>query len=164
MNIMETDLPGIGKKFQVSARSGDKLVIIVHDDGRRECYHFEHGDPEESISMVTLDDDEARVVAAMIGGMTYKPKTLETIEVALNDLVIEWVKIEADFACVGRSIGEMDIRRNCGATVIALVEPNGAKTINPGPEFLLREDAMLVAAGERAQHKWLKRLLRDGGD
>lgn len=163
MNIRETDLPGIGKKFDVSARGGDRLVLIVHDDGRRECYHFAHDDPDDIASVVTLDDDEARVVASIVGGMAYKPKMLETIEVALDDLVIEWMKLEPDYACVGLSIGDLDVRRRSGATVIALIRPNGDKWINPGPDVVLHADATLVAAGERAQHKLLKHFLRNGG-
>lgn len=160
--IRESDLPGIGRKFQIEARSGDKLVIVVHDDGRRELYHFEQADPDEIMSMVTLDDAEARQVAGIIGGMSYKPQTMESVEVALNDLVIEWYKVEAGSPCCGKTIGELEVRKKTGASIIAIIERDNHKKINPGPEHMLRAGATLVVAGERPQIKALRRLLLQG--
>lgn len=162
MNLKETDLPGIGKKFVVAARSGDKLVIILHDDGRRELYHFDHDDADESISMVTLDDDEARHISAILGGVTYKPKALESIEVALDDLVIEWYRIESHFKCIGQTIGRLNVRQQSGATVIAVIDRSHEKHINPGPDVEITADALVVALGERRQHKRLRQILLNG--
>ncbi len=160
--VKETDLPGIGKKFQLNARSGDKVVLVVHDDGRREIFHYDNEDPEESISMVTLDDEESRCIAGILGGMIYRPKAVETVEVALGEVVLEWYKIEADAYAVNKSIGEMQVRKRTGGTIIAVIEKDGCRTINPLPDIVIHNGATLIILGEKEQVKACKRLLFNG--
>ncbi|WP_226001210.1 cation:proton antiporter regulatory subunit [Paenibacillus sp. BJ-4] len=162
MDIRESILPGIGIKYRIDAESGDRIVIIIHDDGRRELYHFDYEDLEQSISMTTLNDQEARQVASIIGGMTYRPKQLESVEMTFDDFIIEWYRVEPHYASVGNSIGDLDVRQNSGATVIAIVEKKGKKFVNPGPEVVINEDATVVVVGERDQQKRFKQILMNG--
>jgi len=161
-SIREITLPGIGQKFEIKTRSGDKLVVIVHDDGRRELYHFYHTSPEDSISMISLDDSEARQISAIIGGVAYKPKALESIEVALDDLVIEWYKIETGMNAVGKTIGELEVRQKTSASIVALISPDQSKKINPGPEEVIGAGMFVVVMGERQQIQAFKRLILKG--
>jgi TrkA domain protein len=160
--IREATLPGMGRKFQLDAQSGDRLVIVIHDDGRRELYHFDPNHPDDLLSTVTLNDTEARQVAGIIGGMHYTPKALEPSSITLEDLVIEWYKVEPGSPAIGKTIGQLQVRQRTGATIMALIEKDGRKRINPGPEQLLSEDATLVVAGERQQVQAFKRLIAHG--
>jgi len=163
-SIRETDLPGIGRKFLIDARSGDKMVIIVHDDGKREIHHFDYNDPEDSISMVTLDDAEARRVGAILGGMVYMPKALESVDVAFDEMVIEWFKVEPEAKGAGKTIGELEIRKRTGAAIIAVIMKDQKKIVNPGPEQTIHQGATLVVLGERGQVKACKRLINMGDE
>jgi len=47
VDLHETRLPGIGSKFTLRLDTGDRLAIIVHNDGKRELYFFRRGRDEE---------------------------------------------------------------------------------------------------------------------
>ncbi len=153
LNIRESDLPGIGRKFEILTHNEDKVVIVVHDDGRREIYHFDEDDHDESISSVTFNDSESRQVAAILGGMIYKPKALESVEFAFDDLVFEWFKVEKYAPAVNKTIGEIDFRNQYGVTVIAIVKKNLKKLLNPGTEAVIEAGDTVVICGERRELK-----------
>ena len=155
MNIRESELPGIGYKFEIITRNQEKMVIVIHDDGRREIYHFDSDDRDEVISNVTLNDLEARQIAGILGGMAYKPKALESVEFAFDDLIIEWYKVESGAPAVNKTIGEIDIRNNFGVTVIAMKKRNKKNSHNPGPDTVIEAGDTLVISGERNQLKEL---------
>jgi len=160
-DIRESDLPGIGKKFRMDTKDGDQLAIIIHDSGLREIYYFDESDPDEFVSAATLSDKEARQMAAIIGGMVYQPKALDTIEMALDDLIIEWVKIEPDFKCIGRTIIELNVRQQTGANILAVLDKQ-KKRIDNGPGAKILSDTTMIIVGNRQQIKETKNLLLNG--
>jgi TrkA domain protein len=157
MNVREADLIGIGKKFQIATSYGEEVIIVIHDDGRRELYSY-NAEENETTSIMTLNDDEARGVAGILGGLAYKPKALENVEVALHDLTIEWYKVPADSPAISKSIGELQVRKQTGAMIIAALGATGT-IINPGPEFVITAGTTLVISGKREHIKELKAIL-----
>ncbi|WP_303851049.1 cation:proton antiporter regulatory subunit [Seleniivibrio woodruffii] len=158
MQVKETDLPGIGRKFILETKEKGRVIVIVHDNGTREMYVPDPKDPDERLSVGTFTDDEARKLAGIIGGMAYKPKALENIDIEIDDLVIEWHRIDPASSWIGKTIGELKVRQLTGVSVIAVVEKE-KKNIVPGPDYKFVSDSVLVVAGERQHIKLFKELL-----
>lgn len=155
--VRESDLIGIGKKYQIETEAGDNMIVVIHDDGKRELYRSEDDDSETHCVM-TLSDEESRHVAGILGGLSYKPKALETIEVALDDLRIEWYKVAEANDGVNKSIGELEVRQRTGASIIAAIKGDDT-VINPGPDYVITPNTTLVIAGKKLSIKLLKEIL-----
>jgi len=161
-SISETSLPGIGRKFQIETLCGDRLIVVIHDDGRRELYHYTKKNFDRAASVLTLTDGEARQIAGIIGGLTYVPKALASEEIVLDDLVLEWFTIEPNAYCIGKTIRELQARTLTGASIVSLIEPSRVKKTNPEADTLINEGATLILAGDRRSISALKRLLVQG--
>ncbi|MEB8652337.1 cation:proton antiporter regulatory subunit [Bacillus cereus] len=158
MKIKESGLPGIGYKYQVVIKENEKMVIVIHDDGRRDMYHLD-SDHQESISSISLHDLEAREIAAILGGMIYKPRALENVEMIFEGLAIEWFKVESAALASGKTIGDLQIRKSYNVTIIAVMKKNMRKVLNPGSETILEEGDMLVVSGKREEIKKITHAL-----
>ncbi len=161
-SISEANLPGVGRKFQVETLSGDRLTIVIHDDGTRELYHFNRKNLDRPASVLTLTDGEARQIAGIVGGLTYVPKALPSTEVVLEDLVLEWFTLPAGAAGVGKKIEELQVRTKTSASIVSIIEPNRITRTHPEAGTLLNEGATLILAGDRSSNAKLKQLLLSG--
>ena len=46
MSISESELPGIGRRFEIVATKGVRVVLVIHHSGRRDLYIPKHGEDE----------------------------------------------------------------------------------------------------------------------
>jgi TrkA domain protein len=160
--ISEANLPGVGRKFQIETANGDRLVIVIHDDGTREIYHFERRNFDRAASVVTLADSEARQIAGIIGGLSYVPKALPSAELILDDLVLQWFEIEPGANCIGKTIRDLQVRKATGASIVSIIEPDRVKRTNPEADTVLNEGATLILSGDRKTIDTAKDLLNNG--
>ncbi len=147
--VSEAYLPGIGKKFTLETQQGDRVVVVVHNEGKREIYHFE-GEGESPGTIITLSDEEARRLSAILGGAYFRPKVVEELEIALEDLKIEWVKLPRGSSLVGKMLRESGVREKTGVSIIAIIRDSGAYP-SPEPSKTLEEGDTLVVIGKREQ-------------
>ncbi|MCL6506963.1 MAG: hypothetical protein K6T59_08055 [Bryobacteraceae bacterium] len=118
--IREAELPGLGKKYQMTLENGEEVAVIIHDDGHREIYHF-LPDGDDAVDSFLLNDQEARQLGSIIGGAFYQPRALEKLEAAVADLRIDWLKVKETSPINGRSIGELGLRKNHAIVVVAVI-------------------------------------------
>ena len=163
-SISESNLPGVGRKFQIETLSGDRLTIVIHDDGTRELYHFSRKNLDRPASVLALTDGEARQIAGIVGGLTYVPKALPSTEVVLEDLVLEWFTIPQGATACGKTISQLRVRTRTGSSIVSIIEPNRMSRKNPEADTLLNEGATLILAGDRRSNAKLKDLLVSGKD
>lgn len=159
--MTECDLPGIGRKYTFTTPGGEQLAIVVHQTGTRELFFFPPG-TEEPCGAIAFEDDEARQIGAIISGSYYKPKILEDLEVSLQGIAIEWFRIGPAAPARGKSIGDLQIRKRTGVSVIDIIR-GGQSLPNPGPETLLEEGDTLVVAAKHGQLAAFKTLVTGPG-
>jgi TrkA domain protein len=160
-HLEETRLPGIGTKFVLPLEGGGRLTVILHNDGKRELYWFRRGREEDPTAVIALDDDEARQLGAVIGGAYERPKIVEDLEMALGQLLIEWVNVPDTSPWIGRTLAEAGFRAKVGVTVIAILrEPE--PVVGARPDDVIQQGDTLVTVAKASQYAAFRRMLATG--
>jgi TrkA domain protein len=158
VDLRETRLPGIGVKYGFRLADGGRLAIILHNDGPRELYWFRHEDDEEPRAVIRLDDDEARQLGAVVGGAYERPKIVDDLEMALGELLIEWVAVPDDSPAIGKTLAECGFRAQTGITVIAILR-DPEPVAGAQPNDVIRKGDTLVTVGKAGQYAEFRKLL-----
>jgi TrkA domain protein len=156
IDVSESDLPGIGRRFEIPCEDGGALTIVVYNSGRRDLYAF--AEPGAQPCVVTLRDEQAHVVADILEGSWSTAPEARGVQEAIDALAIDWVILEPGSPATGRTIGELRIRRGTGVTVMSILRQN--RVIDrPGPEEELRAGDRLVVAARRDRLGAFRRLV-----
>jgi TrkA domain protein len=159
--LRQTRLPGVGTKFSFRTAHGGRLAVIQHLDGRRELYAFSRHDDDEPAAVVSLEDDEARQLGAVLGGAYERPKVVEDLEMAFGELAIEWVPVPDSSPAIGKTLAECEFRKRTGVTIIAILrEPEPVAGAQPF-DVIKRGDT-LVTVGTLGSYRDFRRLLSEG--
>jgi TrkA domain protein len=160
-DLQETRLPGIGTKFTLRTGEGCRLAVIQHNDGRRDLYFFRSAGDDEPRAVIALDDDEARQLGAILGGAYERPKIVEELEMALGELLIEWIPVPDTSPWIGKTLAEAGFRAKLGITVIAILrEPEPVTGALPDDE--IKQGDTLVTVGKAGSYPAFQRVLAEG--
>jgi len=85
-------------------------------------------------------------------------QVLDTIGKAHPNLEIAWAIVGAGAPAAGRTLGDLHLRRETGASVVALVR-NGEALPNPGADLVIHEGDLAALLGAADQREHARRLL-----
>jgi TrkA domain protein len=158
--IRETRLPGVGVRFDFSAKGGERVGVIVHRSGRRDVIVCSPQDPDVCQEVMHLDEEEAlALVEAM--GVSHSTGEIARLQLALGGLSIDWVEVsERSHAC-GRTVYDVEHVEDVDASIVAVVR-EGETIASPASTFALRADDTAVLVGTREGVDALTALLTRG--
>ena len=140
--IREQELPGIGRRYSVDA-DADEVSIVIHHSGRRDIYLADttgHQPP----AVATLSDDQARRLGAVLAGAYFQPTLTRQIEAVVGGLLIDWVTLRPDSPGAGRSIADLQVRRETRMTIVALLRGDDVVVVPEPTEVLQAGDRGVI--------------------
>jgi TrkA domain protein len=161
MSVYETDIPGVGRKFELELRGDSRVVVVVHHDGRCELFYREDTETDGQ-KILDLTRDEANKLGAILEGAYFESVDVDELTVPLGDAIIEWIDVPDDSQLVGKALGESNVRRETGVSIIA-IQRDDETVSNPDPDFDIEAGDLLVAIGTREEHAALKTLVERAG-
>jgi TrkA domain protein len=163
MTVYETELPGVGHKFELELDGDERVVVLIHHDGRREVY-LRPGKDQDSRKLFGLTGKQARQLGSILEGAHFQPVEMDEVQVPLGEGIIEWVEVDSSSPLVGRTLRDANVRGQTGASVIAI--QRGEETLsNPTPETTVEAADILVTLGSRTEQRALSELVEgDDGD
>jgi len=143
-DIEEEDLPGIGKKFSLQTILGGRVVVVIHNEGRRDIY-YHRNDSDDEPSGFTLTDEEARKVSSILGDAYFKTTPIMSVKQTLAE-DSKALRIPKGSRVIGKKIHDLNVRKRTGASIVAIIR--GEEILNnPSAKMVLKENDLLMVIG-----------------
>ena len=142
-DVTETELPGVGVRYDLAATSERTVGVVVHQSGRRDLVVYDERDPDRAAESVALTEEEGHTLGEILGGSRVTESLEEAVH-RIEDLVISWVRIEANSPLAGLTLSDAALRTRTGAGVVALVADKGSTPVPGGTSRLISGDMAVI--------------------
>ena len=143
--VEETQLPGVGIRHEFATKSGERLGVITHHNGRRDLLVYDRNDPDSCRVSMRLEEEDGYVLAELLGGVEVT-RNVGSLQQSIDGLTIDWVPIKQSWECVDHTIQEIAVRRETGVSIVAVVR-DGETIPSPKPDFKLLNGDVAVVVG-----------------
>jgi TrkA domain protein len=144
--VRETELPGVGTRFDFQTAGGGRLAVLVHRSGRREIFVYDDPrDPDRCRTALSLNADETSTLVEMLGASRITAH-LSSMQLQLRDLTIDWLEVQPTSRWAERTLQDAAVHTRTGVSVVAILR--GTETLPaPSAETQILAGDRLVAVG-----------------
>ena len=144
-------------------------IILVAKELNPDVFVLARAETEDSIKNIKRAGADKVVSPYLIGGrhmanILLKPTVVDFIELATGEKIddfhiqMEGFKIRGGSRLVGKTLKDAPIRKDIGLIVVSVKDHNGRMIFNPGADFAISEDDVLVCIGDDEALKSMKVL------
>jgi TrkA domain protein len=156
--VTETQLPGVGVRYEFRTSDKDHVGVVHHHSGRREIVVYDRKDPDVARSVLELDPDDSRTLSDLLGA-SQLTEALEVAQQRIEGLTLEWIEVDEESSMSRHSIGDGQLRTRTGASVVAVIRGSTSEPA-PSPDYVLEPGDVVVAVGTAEGLELLRRALR----
>jgi TrkA domain protein len=143
--ISETELPGVGTRYDLELVSGRRIGVLAHRTGRRDLFVYSARDPDAVATDLSFTSEEGKVVADLLGG-TRLVESVAQVQQHVEGLALDWLAIPPSSPFAGRTIGDAGVRTATGVSIVAVIRGEEGFPA-PGPEFRFEAGDIAVVVG-----------------
>lgn len=164
MSIFESDLPGVGKKFEVELTGGERVVIVIHNTGKRELFLKADADADAE-KLFEMTDRLARTVGTILEGSYFQPIQSDRVETMLAEgSLLEWYTVADDAELAGQTLADARVRERVGASVVA-IQRGDTVLSSPDPDTVIEAgDTLVVIGSQENLHSFESLVSADASD
>ncbi|MGY1734545.1 cation:proton antiporter regulatory subunit [Geodermatophilus sp. SYSU D00684] len=148
VDLDETMLPGVGVRYGLTTRAGDRLAVVVQREGGAEVAVFDRRDPDRARAVFRLDAEETGVLAELLGAPRLTQRFVD-LSREVPGLESARFLLRPGSPFDGRPLGDTRARTLTGCSIVAVVRENDVVP-SPGPAEVLHAGDVLVAIGSDA--------------
>lgn len=156
--VRETQLPGVGVRFDFVTEDGEQVGVVVHTSGRREIVRYRDDDPDACSVIAHLSEDDSRTLAEILGA-TSIAEAMEATQQRVEGLALDWIEVAAGAPVAGLTIAASELRSRTGASIVATVGAGGSNPA-PAPEDVISVGDTVVVVGTPEGIETARSLLR----
>ena len=157
MEFVETLLPGVGVRYELTTRSGLLLGIVVLREGGVEVAVYDRHDPDRAREVFRLDAEEADAVAEVLGAPRVTQRFVD-LSREVPGLQSARISLRPGSPFDGRPLGDTRARTLTGCSIVAVVR-DADVVPSPTPQQILHAGDVLVVIGSQEGLQQLGALL-----